>query len=404
MLGKRCLCLLLGLLCLAAAAMAGEEPTVEDLFATVTVEWDEQIAGAHNLLLPRIAGHPDPAVQEEINTQITEGLPVEQLTIAFDRAQALEDEEPLENGLQMQGSAFQRENILSIVLSVRGMWDDPLIRQRYYTFNFDLQSGQPITLSSLMEAPETAFSQMEQIITRETEKEDFNAYLENTQVLPMPRDQFSLDAHALTVYYSASQYSMISGTSGAFRFLYYEIESLLSLENPVTEILTELILRPEDPAAQVFRDIEAGQLPGIPAQIGQELQAYLDAYQVLREPDITLLERLYQFESPLMQQTWLGSEVYLDEGAAPTVISIRTEQLDLYGLRPGVSTLEDVVLMLGDPDARQTLDENGSFDMLLPVGESYYYHGESGRSLEFHADETGTVHSVILHHQVPDGL
>lgn len=388
--------LLLCCLCVATCGFAVEEPASDDAFAGVEVLWNEQTAGSSNILEPSITGLVDAEVQTEINAKIVEKLPMETLRIALDRAASWGEEDMGDAGLTMMGTTFRQQNLLSITLSVRGLLDEEsMVRHRYYAMNFDLLTGQEITFADLFQNPDAAAASMETIIETVFAEEDINTYLENAQVLPMPRDNFSLDANGMTVYYPASQYSNISGTAGAFRFLYYELEPLLAVNNAMTELLSASLTLPEDTAESILQDMSAGQLPGIPVQLGIPLLDYDTAYHVVAEPDYTLSERLYQFEAPQLERAWLGTPLYLDEGVTETVDSIRTTHIDLCGLRPGTSRLSDVVDLLGEPDDIQEVDENRGFNSLLPEGQSYRYHHE-GKSLIFHGDAEGGLYCIIL--------
>jgi hypothetical protein len=212
----------------------------------------------------------------------------------------------------------------------------------------------------------------------------------------MPQAAYSVDARGVTVYYPAAQYRLLSGVSGAFTFLFYQLEPFMK-QDPLCDQLLAQRPAPEDPAEQVRRDIAEGELPAVPARLGQQIEPLLAQYRPLIDPDYTLDGPLYQFESPLMQGVRLISPTYPEEeDSLGPVIAVRASLIDLYGLRPGSSTLEDAVALLGDPDEITTLDDEAASDMLLTPGQSYWYRSGDNR-LELHADSTGLIAVAILH-------
>ncbi len=376
------------------AIAAGVEAPAE--FPGVHVSMENRSVGSNNVLIPKLEGHPDAALQDAINARLAERLHTEEYLRTLERAEEWGGGEAAGSGIHMEGRALIAGSLLSLVISAQGELHDGAIGQTYITFNVDLHTGQDVALADLFDNAETAFAHLEALIAAEAEKEGFNAYLEHADVLPMPRDNYSVDERGIVVYYPAEQYRLISGTSGAFVLLYYQLEPLMK-QDARTETLLALRPAPEEPAAQVLRDIEAGTLPGIPAQLGQPMEKYIEQYRPQAEPDFTLDGPLYLFESPLMQGVRLISPMYPEsEGSVGEVIAIRAMLADLYGLRPGVSTLEDAVVLLGEPDATTEVDAEAASDMLMTPGASYWYDSGANR-LELHAGEGGVIESVILH-------
>lgn len=392
-------------LLLGAVAVAQEDEIiipVDDPFVDVVVSWEELQHTNNNVLIPTVSGLADAEVMQIVNTTMLERLPIEEAKAALERAESWGDEPLSTPEIQMSANTYRKENLLSISVSVWGMLGDSFDMHRYYTFNFDLLSGYEIPLASLFQNSETAFAQMEQIISQVVAEDDFNTYASSTQVLPMPQDNYSVTANGLTVYYPASQYAHISGTAGSFRFLYYELEALLAPDNAISALLSGNIQRPAETAQQIHQDALDGKLLGIPVTLRGPLQQYLDSYRPVSEPDYTLEEALYQFEEPRMQQAMIGSEKFLDDADDASVTSIRAGRMDQYGLRPGTSTLDDVAAVLGEPDASVEIDAATAENRMLVSGQSYLYviADEGGErenvTLEYVADETGILYRIIL--------
>lgn len=402
---KRLFCVILAMFCwMTGGALAADAPQESPLNLTaVSMSMESSTAGTSNVLVPVLAGHPDAGIQEKINGEIASGLHLEEALRTLERVQAWGEDGGEASGIHMEGRVYIAENLLSLVVSTSGELFDGRIGQAYTTFNYDLYTGEQIQLKDLFLQPEAAISQMEATVSEFAENEGLNAYLEHGDMLPLPREAFSLDARGITVYYPSEQYQLLSGNSGAFLFLYYHVEPMMR-QSALCELLLSQRPAPEDPAEQVRRDISAGELPGIQAVLGQPISQYIARYRLVREPDYTLDGPICQFESSLMQGVKLIAPMYpehVEEGDLGPVIAIRAIDIDLYGLRAGVSTLQDAVNMLGEPDQKTEMDEDTAIDMLLTVGESYWYV-EGGNRLEFHANEHGVINTIILHAGILD--
>lgn len=393
------LAFLLSFACLSGGyARADDAPalTLDDLTG-VSVTMENRIEGNSNLLIPSVAGHPDAEMQRGINERIAERLQLPELSQILERAKNWSGDESADSGIHAEGSAETVGWLMSVVVSIRGELPGGNIGHMYASCNVDLLTGREVTLADLFDQPEEAIGQMEALALDALEREGLNAYLERAEISPLPRDSFSIDARGLTVYYPGEQYRLIDGECGAFFFPYYQIERFMK-QSPLTETLLAQRPSPADPAGQVREDIAAGTLPGIPARLGAPMGEYIDRYRLFAEPDYTLDGPLYQFEDPRMQGVKLSSAMYPEdpEDTSEAVINIRATLIDLYGLRPGQSTLLDVADLLGPADEVTEVDAETASDMLLNVGKSFWY-GRQGNRLEMHGDEAGVLSAVILH-------
>jgi len=362
----------------------------------VRVVMQERAEGSSNILIPILTGHPDAVIQQEINGWIMERLRVEELSRILERAKEWADESGAAL-IRMEGEAFIVGSLLSLVVSVSGELPDGTVGQMYETFNCDLLTGQEVGLADLFALPEQAMAHMEALIQNTLEHEGYNAYLDRVDVSPLPRSSFSVNERGLTVYYPRDQYHRIDGKSGVFLFPYYQIAVYL-MQSPITEALLAQQPAPADPAQQIRQDMSNGELPGIPAKLGTPMAEYMRRYGLMDAPDYTLDGPLYHFDGPRMQGVRLSAAMYPPDpdDDSEAVINIRATLIDLYGLRPGISTLDDVANLLGPPNEVTVLDARLASDMLLPQGESYWYDG-AGVRLQLHGDEGGVLAAVILH-------
>ncbi len=372
-------------------------PLPVEALGVVNMQAEEHTAGENNVIIPVLTGHPDEKLQQTINEQIAARLRKDELLRTLDKVKDWSGDEGAASGLHMASSATVIGSLLSMVVSIQGELYDGSVGQQYVTFNCDLLTGQEVTFADLFAQPEEAASRMETMVQEALDREGVNAYAEHAEAQPLPRESFAADARGLTLYYPGSQYKLINGNSGAFLYLYAQLEPLL-IDTPITRALLALKPVAADSAKQLRQDIDAGELPGIPAKLGTPMAEYIDRYGLASDPDYTLDGPLYQFASPRMQGVRLSSAMYPKdpEDTSEAVINIRATLIDLYGILAGKSTLLDVADVLGPPDATTQVDADKAYDMLLEEGQSFWYNGQQNR-LEFHGDANGLVTAVILH-------
>lgn len=362
--------------------------------AEIRVDVKEETAGNSRLSYPVVSGIEDEIVQGKINTAIETGLSLENTRLTLKRIEERGGEAEGEAALLMDTTVYQKGDVLSVAVSRRGEQADGSLGDSVTAMVFDLKTGDRIPLEALFADAEAAFGKMEGIIETEIGA-NLNAYMENASLTPMPRDNYSLDALGVTVYYPASQYSMVSGSAGACQFYYYELADGLS------ELGKALFAgQAATDAAKDIRDaVAAGSFPNWVADVklGEPIGTYMKEYTLLTDPDYTLESRVYLFEEPQLRgmslETWLYAEC--EEEEAP-ITAIRAARIDLFGIRPGISTLAECERLLGEPDGRATRDEDDAVDLMLEPGDSLFYvSGEN--TLEIHADRQGVVSCIILY-------
>ena len=374
----------------ATEALPAEQAEVQ---AEVRIE--VETAGNSSVSYPVVSGLADESIQGRLNAAIETGLSLANARLLLERVRAAGGEPEGQATLTMETAVYRAGNVLSMAVSRTGEQADGSIGHSVTALVFDLMTGDPVALDALFADPEAAYAHMEAVLQEEL-GESMNAYTDNASVLPMPRDNYALDALGLTVYYAPSQYTTVSGRAGAFHFYYYELEPYLS---ELGQALTAREEDGQDAAAAIREAVAQGAFPnwieGV--RIGEPIGAYLDAYTLAADPDYTLESRVYLFSEPQLRglslETWLYAECAEEE--AP-VTAIRASRIDLFGLRPGVTTLAECEQLLGTPDGRTLRDADDAYNMMLEEGESLFYLS-GGYSLEVHADAQGVVSCLILY-------
>ncbi len=379
----------------ATPGMASEALPTEKAEVQAEVRIEVETAGNSSVSYPVVLGLEDETVQGRIDAAIETGLSLANARLLLERVRTAGGEPEGQATLTMETTVYRSGNVLSVSTSRTGEQADGSIGHSVTALVFDLTTGEPVAMDALFADPEAAYAQMEAILQEEL-GESMNAYTDNASVLPMPRDNYALDAQGLTVYYPASQYTTVSGQVGAFHFYYYELEPLLS---ELGKALTAREEGVQDAATAIREAIAQGAFPnwieGV--KLGEPIGTYLDAYTLAADPDYTLESRVYLFSEPQLRglslETWLYAECAEEE--AP-VTAIRASRIDLFGLRPGVTTLAECEQLLGTPDGRTLRDADDAYNMMLEEGESLFYLS-GGYSLEVHADAQGVVSCLILY-------
>lgn len=390
-----CLCAPIAQAETAQATAESEALPAEQTEVQAEVRIEVETAGNSSVSYPVVSGLADESVQGRLNAAIETGLSLANARLLLERVRAAGGEPEGQATLTMETTVYRVGNVLSVAVSRTGEQADGSIGHSVTALVFDLMTGDPVALDALFADPEAAYAHMEAVLQEEL-GESMNAYTDNASVLPMPRDNYALDALGLTVYYAPSQYTTVSGRAGAFHFYYYELEPYLS---ELGQALTAREEDGQDAAAAIREAVAQGAFPnwieGV--RLGEPIGAYLDAYTLAADPDYTLESRVYLFSEPQLRglslETWLYAECAEEE--AP-VTAIRASRIDLFGLRPGVTTLAECEQLLGTPDGRTLRDADDAYNMMLEEGESLFYLS-GGYSLEVHADAQGVVSCLILY-------
>ena len=257
---------------------------------------------------------------------------------------------------------------------------------RFYALVYDIEEEAFVTWDDLFLDGDAAADRIVEMAMEATYQ---NAYAENNQLTPVPRDNFRVQEGVLTVYYPADQHSYFSGRAGAVSFYAYELAGLLKENVPLN---TGAIYG----AVQTKQDVFAqGALPEPLGswKIGGAMADAADVLGLVDVPDLTYEFSVYRFEAPEMRGIALLSGTTEDRVQTATIGGIYAERMDLGGLITGISTRVECIEALGEPDLEMEIATADAYS-LRPVGETLCWE-ENGRVLELHFVE-GILQSVLL--------
>lgn len=251
---------------------------------------------------------------------------------------------------------------------------------------FDMETGERVLWDDLFVDGDAAADRIEAIIEASTYN---NTYAEFNALTPVPRDNFTVSADVLTIYYPVKQLSHFSGLCGAFSFYAYELAGLLREDIP---------LQAGD--AATAKDVlqatfENKALPGplVRWAIGSQMMDAKEALGLVDVPDLTYDYAVYHFLAPDMRGVSLLSLPAEDKVDTASIAGIMAERIDVGGLCTGVTNKENCIAALGEPQA-VTLVETADGYSRLPEGETLYWYGNDV-ALELHF-VTNILYSVTL--------
>lgn len=384
---------------LAAALLLSLLPALAA--AEIEVKGETQSDGENQIVLfaAEAAQTETAMTQEEQLAQETLLLMVNgalEMRFAQNKAQELYD-----RGQEIFQSAhgYSDGSIASLALVWRGVQPDGGEGSRPYSLTLDLQTGGEIeTLDALFSDPDAAVAAMEAIIERDY-LEDMNTYIEVADLLPMPRDCFSVDETGLTVYYDDSRFCTFEGSSGWVTFYWHEIAAFIGEDSPVYALS-----RPQEADAQAIRNAQGyfgeHRLLGLHEPLGKAM----DAYGLTDEPDYTTNSILYPVDDSKIRGYSVEIPKYAETDDADTPIcAVRHTRVSWHGLTTGTTTREETVQLLGEPEKTVLYDGDDALDMMLDPGESLFYTCENF-VLEAHMDEDGVLACLILRDAMPEML
>ena len=315
------------------------------------------------------------------------------------RAQQLYDAAQSGAGVSLHQTAYSYvdEKLASLAIVWQGTQPDGTDACRPYSVTIDLETGFEIGFDQLFADAAGAVEAMEAIIETDI-LDDMNAYIEAADLLPMPTNCFSFDEIGLTVYYDDIRYRMFDGRSGHVTFYWHELAAFIGEDSPVYAIS-----RPQEPSADSIRGAN-GRFDHALLSVHEPLGAAMAAYDLTDEPDYTTYSLLY----PLSQPAFRGMAVEIpkyaetDEEDTP-ICAVRHSRISWHGLTTGVTTREEVITLLGEPDDTHLYGEDEAFDMMLEPGESLLYRCDQA-VLQAHLDEDGVLSCLILRDAMPESL
>ena len=378
---RKTLCILMLLLALAPPALA--QTQVDEVRTQI---------GENYVTYPQLAGMADETVQKKINDDIvlSSGVTNHLVTLA-----TLGDS-PW--GLKVDYRvALLEDGVFSAVINAQGKMPDGHEGQAYSALTYDLTTGERLSLDKLFEDVDAAVAWME-AAAEESLGQELNGYMEYSDLTPLPREAFTLDADGITFWYPSNQLRLMSGYSGACQFFYSELAGFFLTgedELPAQIGAVQAPLSRQEARKAIEDAVAAGELPHIPVALGDRMTDVVDRYRLLRTPDEFPGGRYYVLEEPVFREVLVISDAIQTGYGASVVEGVQMRRGDLCALLIGQAVREDWRAILGDPDETMIFTDSMAYDYGLPVGESDVYHfGE--HELRLHADADGVLRAVQL--------
>lgn len=378
---QRLLSLILILLLGTSAALA------EDTAAVTDVALDLLGSSIH---YPQLTGLDDADMQSAVNAAIMEaGAINERLTRMAALANA-----PVK--LNVSYACTLAGEVFSCAILADGAVETSRSTQVWSTLNVDLRTGQEITFADLFTDADAASEAIAAYLDEQVTPE-LSAHLAAGTLTPVPAT-FSLSPTGLTLYYDINDFRTLSDRAGTVTLLWTELQPYLRLD--ADDVLTALgasvhLTLDETSAARMADALADGALPGLPAAIGQPMQALIDRYALLNDPDIYEGGRMIALEDGAFRKVWLLTDALTEHFDQSVVQGIRADRLNFFGLCTGETTLDAWRAALGEPETTLRVDDSRADSWRIVPGTSDYYH-LGGYRLRLHADEAGVLRTVFL--------
>lgn len=284
--------------------------------------------------------------------------------------------------------------VLSVVFTAEGAVNDSRSTHVYTTLNMDLASGENITWADLFQDEEAARAGIASYLEDELAPE-LSAHLMNSELTPLPED-FSLDASGMTLYYPISQLATLSDRAGAVHLSWCELLPYLKTgEGTVLQRIGAEAMVTLSDASGIQQAVNSGSLPGIPAQLGDNMQELVNTWGLLIDPDLYENGRLISLDGAAFRTVYLMTDRLTETLDSSVVQGIRMDRGSLYGLCIGKTSQNEWRQVLGEPDYTVTLNEEEADGQRLQSGESDYYRYDT-HTLRLHANEDGVLVSLML--------
>ena len=265
--------------------------------------------------------------------------------------------------------------------------------------NLNLETGEELLLEQLFSDWDGALARMEAILESDV-ADGMSDYMEYGDLLPMPTEQYSVDAYGLTVYWPEDRYRYFDGTSGSVTFYWHELSEFIGEESPVYALAC-----PD--AAYNVSEIEALCMSGevtsmVSLKLGELLGSAAGGYR-LADPDYTTDALVYPLERVRGYAVEIPKYAETQEEQTP-ICAIRASRVSMAGLlTTGKTTDAELIALLGEPDREIVFDEDDALDALLEPGTSLLYE-VAGRVLQAHVGEDGVLSCLILRDAMPERL
>lgn len=287
-------------------------------------------------------------------------------------------------------------DLLSVGFLTEGMVTDSRNSSVWTAANLNLTDGQPFQWTDLFTNPETAGEELAAYL-EESVSQDLSPMLLNNDLTPIP-DVFRVDDTGLTLLYPAAQCCTLRDRAGDIHLAWCELRPMLNLEKgSLADRLgvSETLMLTENSAERIRSAAGSGCLPGIPAMVGDGLQALTDEYLLLTDPDVYEGGRMFALEGGCFRRVYLLTDHLSEDWDNSVVQGIRMDRGNFSGLCIGTTAREEWRLILGEPDYTVTYDdEKAELNRTVPGECDYYSCGKY--QLRLQSDLDGILYSIIL--------
>ena len=386
---KKWMALMLTLAVLLSGLAWAEEPAPEETPMPAIEDRSLELMGS-SVHCPQVTGLGDEELQAAVNEQI---MTVGGFQGYFDRM-ALLISDP--TGLTVTYDARLENDLFLCVAEASGAVVNSRPTHVWTAVNIDLTDGHLIGWDDLFSQPEEALTAIGAYLD-ECVAPELSAHLSAGSLAPLP-ETFGLSPYGLTLLYPIEQLSTLQDEAGAVVIHWSEIRDHLKLEEG--SVLDRIgaagnLTFPDDALAALTEAVEDGSIPGIPAAIGQPVQELTDLYGLQIDPDLYEGGRMFLPDDSAFRQVWLLSDALLATWEQSTVQGLRADRLNLLGLQTGLTTREDYLAALGEPESSLQVDEDRALNWRIVPGMSDYYTLGEYR-LRLHVDEEDVLRSVFL--------
>ncbi|MBR5231140.1 MAG: hypothetical protein IKW00_02700 [Clostridia bacterium] len=247
--------------------------------------------------------------------------------------------------------------------------------QTVETVLINLTEGSEASLDSVFSDMDGLSSRLD-LYVEETVLPQLNTYLDAAELLPVPLENIYLSHDGLTVHYPSDRFSFFSGNSGAVEIKYFELE----LENEGIGAAGE---------GDVLTLAAEGKLFGVgQVSLDMTLESVLNAFGGLNESDFIVNGEIYEVEEPSLRG--VSFIMARDADTGERLKGIRSQRLDMQGLKTGVSTRKECINALGKPRGSALLDPDTAESYRIAEGMLDVY--------------TAGEYDLILYYDVNDVL
>ena len=343
---------------------------------------------------PQLTGMADEALQARVNAAIMEkGRINDRIT----RMAALMNAPvKLNVSYSYTLNAILEGGVFSCAILADGAVETSRATQVWSAVNVDLRTGEEITFTDLFIDADEATTFIENYLDEQVAPE-LSAHLAAGSLTPVP-ETFTISSSGLTLYYDIDDFRTLSDKAGTVTILWCELREYLKWGQ--TAVLMAInanqhIALGEDGALYIPEAVQAGAFDGIPATLGQPMQALIDRYALLPDPDIYEGGRMIALEDGAFRGVYILTDALTDDFDRSVVQGIRADRLNFWGLCTGDTTIDWWREVLGEPETTLVVAEERAESWRIVPGTSDYYTLGDYR-LRLHADESGVLRSVFL--------